>query len=404
MAGKKKSKNSTRNNIKKKSGGASASSGQTSSAHGQTLQQDASPLFHKIPQEIRDKIYDQVFAYTRLSHGEKPLGRINSVKVKPAPHSLALLRTCHRIKDEIGDRWLRQVLFHFEDPLDMLDKLTALPHRVISQLRHVRVRAQSILLTWPDDDDDVHYTLHYGLKLTPGLKLDVLTVMGYMPGADVQYNTLNRLIRDSDGWKELRFLSSSSKLLGYEYKDYRFRGVTRDMRDLYLRKPQPADWQSVLNLRDGVETLPSVAIYRSKTPGGRSSSKSSLMANPANWEPFQQKDIIGNGRYGTVEDPNIMSTPDERDKEVLVIARRGKGVDYQEKENSRYIEGDIRREAPGKRWKEIRKMCIDDLDDMYADEDDWPFSDEEDPEPTIPDSYAHVDDYEWTALDFDDMA
>ncbi|KAK4209744.1 hypothetical protein QBC37DRAFT_449742 [Rhypophila decipiens] len=362
----------------------------------QALQQGASPLFKKLPQEMRDKIYDQVFAYTRLSYGEKSPRRLESVRIKPAPHGLALLRTCHRVKYEIGDRWLRQVLFHFEDPLVMLDKLTALPHRLISQVRHVRMRYGYIFLSSDRPGDEgrwFSYNLLHALKLIPGLKADVLTVMGFMllGGTGSQYDMLNILIRGSDGWKELHFLSCSSHLLGYADK----------WPTGYLREPQPAHWQTILNLRDGADSLPSVTIYRSKTAGGTPSTRASLMTNPSNWEPFQQTDTIGNGTYGTVEDANIMSTPNERDKEVLVIARRGKGVDYQEKKNSRYIEGDIRRNAPGKSWKEIRKMCIDDFHDMYADEDDRSFSDEDDLEPPggIIDSYARVDEYEWTGLD-----
>ncbi|KAM7186034.1 hypothetical protein V8F33_012025 [Rhypophila sp. PSN 637] len=370
----------------------------------QALQQGARPLFKKLPQEMRDKIFDQVFAYTRLSFGEKSPRPLESVKIKPAPHGLALLRTCHRVKYEIGDRWLRQVLFHFEHPLAMLDKLTALPHRLISQVRHVRVRAGDIFL-----DDCLVYDLRYALKLIPGLKADILTVMGFMPGAGAQYNTLNKLIRGSEGWKELHFISCSSQLLGYAN---RYPTIAR-----YRREPEPAHWQSVLNLRDGVDSLPSVAIYRSKTVGGRSSTKASLMTNPSNWEPFQQTDTIGNDRYTAVQDANIVSTPNERDKEVLVIARRGKGVDYEEKENSSFIFGDIRN--LGMSWKEIRKMCriipLDDQyaiadgdgdDDLYVDGDEWAewplIDDEENGVPTIIDSYARVDEYEWTGLD--DMA
>ncbi|KAM7211823.1 hypothetical protein V8F06_012796 [Rhypophila decipiens] len=361
---------------------------------GQALDQGASPLFKKLPQEIRDKIYDQVFAYTRLSYGEKS-HPFQSVKIKPAPHALALLRTCHRVKYEIGNRWLRQVLFHFEDLAAMLDKLTALPHRLISHVRHVRVRADSILISSPrpgDEDDLLHHDLLHALKLIPGLKVDVLTVMG-QPGA--QYDTLNRLIRGSDGWKELHFLSCNSQFLGYKNT---YPTVTA-----YTREPQPAHWQSILNLRDGPDSLPSVAIYRSKTTGSLPSTRPSLMTNPSNWEPFQQTDTIGNGGYGLVEDANISSTSNESNKEVLVIARRGKGVDYEEKENSFYIFGDIRQYAPDMSWKEIRKMCRRFPRGVlygYADLDDLPFiHDEENGLPTIIDSYARVDEYEWTGLD-----
>ncbi|KAL2679301.1 hypothetical protein Neosp_010073 [[Neocosmospora] mangrovei] len=47
----------------------------------------------------------------------------------------------------------------------------------------------------------------------------------------------------------------------------------------------------------------------------------------------------------------------EHGEEMMVVVKRGFGVDYEEKEGSPLLEDDIRRDAPGMTWKEIQ--CID---------------------------------------------
>ncbi|RTE83855.1 hypothetical protein BHE90_001617 [Fusarium euwallaceae] len=53
--------------------------------------------------------------------------------------------------------------------------------------------------------------------------------------------------------------------------------------------------------------------------------------------------------------PNVNFTEKIKDKRgIMVVAKRGVGVDYQEKEGSPLLEKDIRRDAPGMRWQEIQ--------------------------------------------------
>ncbi|KAK4130481.1 hypothetical protein BT67DRAFT_445719 [Trichocladium antarcticum] len=163
--------------------------------------QTGSLLFQKLPQEIRDHIWAQLFYSTRFTCGERPTGRISTVPIKPAPNGLALLRTCRRAQLEIGDSWLRHVLFCFEDIEAMLDKLSALSVDVLSKLRYMRVRGDTLMLSYPDDD--VFYRLVSALKLLPGLQLDQLTVLGGH-GIQVCYDSLGSLIKDGNGWKTLR--------------------------------------------------------------------------------------------------------------------------------------------------------------------------------------------------------
>ncbi|KAK7424067.1 hypothetical protein QQX98_000677 [Neonectria punicea] len=356
-----------------------------------TEPQEASPLF-RIPRELREQIYSQLFSSTRLSHGEKAAGRIGRIRVVPAANSLALLRTCRRVREEIGDSWLGRVLFNFEHPEALLDKFTALPHDTIQRIRQVRVRGDTIMLSYPDDD--VFYRLVSALKLLPGLRLDRLTVLG-LPSAEVRYDTLNRLVLEGGGWKELCYISHDSALLGYAESSNPFSPVQDDR---YLRKPQPLHWQKALEDRDGKSSAPSVTIYRSAKPHTEGS-----IFNPNMRKPYQQtppKDEKERDQYGRVEDAGLMADG-ERHKEIMVIIKRGHNVDYEEKRNSPFIDSDIRMEFPGKTWKEIRTICIDRFFDDSDDESDFSCSDEGDRDPGVEDLYISVDDYTWTPLHLD---
>jgi hypothetical protein len=152
-------------------------------------------LLFQLPQEIRDHIYYQLFVSTRFSFGRHERGgAVPGFTVKPAPNGLALLRACRRAQLEIGDSWLRHVLFCFEDPKSMLDKLSPLPTRTLSMLRRMRTSGDRLMLTLPDDPDDtkVLYRLVAVLKLLPGLRLDQLTVLG-KSWHHVNYDTLGGL-------------------------------------------------------------------------------------------------------------------------------------------------------------------------------------------------------------------
>ena len=143
-----------------------------------SVNQQVHSKFMQLPQEIRDEIYANVFCSTRLAFGERALGRINSRRVVSSARgtALALLRTCRRTQDEIGVSWLPKVLFHFEDPESLLNKLAIIPITTRKQIRHVRVSGNPLMISW--DDDDVYYRTAQALKLLPGLELDTLTILG----------------------------------------------------------------------------------------------------------------------------------------------------------------------------------------------------------------------------------
>lgn len=359
--------------------------------------QKRSALF-QIPQEVRNKIYRHLFSDTRISLGERAVSRIGCLRIVPAPNALSLLSTCRRSRDEIGRTWLHQVLFSFEDVQTMMDKLTALPNGTLSQIRHLRIRGETLMLSY--DDDDVHYRLVHALKLLPGLQLDSLTVLNLYGGA-VSYDVLNTLIKYGQGWKELRYISHSSQLLGYTQELDMF--YDKQFDEQYQRKPQPANWASIMNSRDGLASRPSVTVYRSTLAG-----KTCSVINRKTRLHFEQElpSPGDEALFGTREDPFLMS-PDEKSKELMVVVRRGQGVDYQEKRQSPCLPmiGDIRQDCPGMTWAEIKKKHID----VYDDDDE--FSDEEFTDyfpkrgdPKKVDVYRHAEEYEWTPLNFNPHA
>ncbi|KAF8156207.1 hypothetical protein K438DRAFT_1910118 [Mycena galopus ATCC 62051] len=338
-------------------------------------------LFLQLPLATRIDIYAHLFFSTRLVWGEQfGIGK----PFASAPKALALFRACCQIHVEIDITWLQQVLFSFESPEAMLNKLANIPLATRALIRHSRVSGESLILSWMEGD--VFYRTAQVVKLLPGLALDCLTVLGPW-FRDVRYQSLDMLVSHGTGWKELRFLSRDSTFLAYKH-DAKLAALTPgDNR--YLRVPQPAGWQRALEKRDGASTSPSVTIYRAT-----SREPCSVLLLPTIRAAFTQMLPAGKGptTFGKEEDATLMA-PGERDKEVLVVVARGRGVDYVEREKSPYLkDGHIREDNPGKTWRQIKA----EQDKLFHNADDDFFSDSEDEEDShTVEQYTHVDEYVW---------
>jgi hypothetical protein len=201
-----------------------------------------SPLL-ELPRELRDNVYFFLFSSTRLTYGKT---------VKPARHALSMLLTCRQIYDEAAPLWLGQVRFNFESAEAMLDKLSLRTPALLAQLRHLRVRGDTLMLSFYSDN--IYYRLPWAMKLLPNLHLTQLVVLAsvYPPG---NYDTLTQLIRHGSGWKQLLFIAPNSDFLT-------FRANERVTVDTYWRQPQPSAWNNELLLRDGAQSGSSVQLYR----------------------------------------------------------------------------------------------------------------------------------------------
>ncbi|PKK55180.1 hypothetical protein CI102_10, partial [Trichoderma harzianum] len=303
-------------------------------------------LLMRLPQELRLMIYAFLFSSTRFTSGPRCGWDMVIHDFIPAPHGLAILISCRQAYVEIGRSWIGQVLFCFETVKAMVDKLADIPLETRSMIRHIRVSGHPMRMEI--GDELAQWDTYQVLKLLPGLKLDRLTVCG---DAEVQcsYDALNRLVKYSDGWKELHYISHSSGFLGYKVawldENDELTGENR-----FLREPQPGGWQRTLEGRDGSKSGASVTIYRSDIAYQYGSGP--YISNKGTWTEFTQalapdQDIE---EYQDAEDPRLMANG-EIEKEMLVVVKRGRAVDYEEKQGSPYVEeGDIRAEFPGKTW------------------------------------------------------
>ncbi len=333
----------------------------------------------QIPRELRDQIYVCLFTSSRITFGDRSISQIRIKKMKPAPNGPAILRTCRQINQEARYFWLGHVLFNFENPSDLLNKLSSLPPTTLSQIRHVRTSGCPLMLQLIGNDDDVHYRLVWALKLLPGLRLDRLTVLATSDG-ETAYDTLNGLIKYGNGWKELRFITPDSTILHLTKVDV--------MPYLDWGKPQPGTWKDVLRQRDGAKSGVSITIYRSS----QSNAPGTVM-NPYTHQIFN---VIFPQECGTLVEANkaiLELREKEKRKEMLFIVKRGRAADIAEQDGPPYtLENDIRQWAHGMTWEEIRRQCFDCLMNDDMDEDD--VSSIMNNEVGV-DKYRAVDEYEW---------
>ncbi|KAH7120568.1 hypothetical protein EDB81DRAFT_631449, partial [Dactylonectria macrodidyma] len=221
--------------------------------------QGKSPLFACLPPEIRREIFSLVFYNTRVTYGSVYRNGTWSTNIKPAPNSLALLRTCRRAKEEVGDSWLGKILFSFRNPETMLDKLTPLPRETRAKIRYLHVFDETIRLNL--QRGVFLFELHLAFRMLPGLRLDILTIQGDGKNHFV-YDAVTNAVWLSSGWKELRYITRTSGVLGFKKVDYPFvHGQNAKFK--YWRQPQPAYWKHFMKKRDGAASEPSIAIYRS---------------------------------------------------------------------------------------------------------------------------------------------
>jgi hypothetical protein len=293
------------------------------------ISQDSCMLL-QLPGETRNLIYSHLFTSTRLTFGERNISRSIAKLMKPAPNSLAILRTCHLIKQEAGDLWLGQVLFNFEHAEDMLDKLSALPLTTLSQIRHIRVGGHTMML--PSlGNDNVFQSFVWAPKLLPGLCLDTLSVLGPSTGSRA-YETLDELVKYGNGWKELHYITRDSAMLGLKMLNKRLNKTV---------EPQPSTWHDVLIQRDGLDSGASVTIHqstKSDVPG--------TVVKRETRQLFEQKP----------------PSPEDLGKELLVIVKRGHQAHILEQDGPP-------KWTQGLTWAEIRDApdFIEEDEDVAAD-------------------------------------
>lgn len=267
----------------------------------------------------------------------------------------------------------------------MTRKLSALPTATLSKIRHLRVREENVYLDF-DIQTYIADVAHL-LKLLPGLQLDTLAVLA-SPDCEpsVHYRALNALIHYSDGWKELRFIYRCSTLFGYSH-DYDIY-ASASYNEQSQRKPQPTHWMSVMRHRDGIDSHPSVTIYRSTIPdtvGSVMDVKTRVLFEQQ--QPLEETEAEN---FAAEEYAPIMSDG-EKEKELMVVVKRGKGVDYREKQESPYLPDYDLRQASDGMTRMVIKEALYGVDEVPLDERRFLRGGGI----KAVDTYLHVDDYDW---------
>ncbi|KAH6709441.1 hypothetical protein BKA61DRAFT_579501 [Leptodontidium sp. MPI-SDFR-AT-0119] len=302
-------------------------------------------LLLRLPVEIRLKIYHDVFSSVSLTFME-PNSPAPETDLSQTPNALSLLLACQQIHSETKHVWLNRVSFEFHNLEIMMNTFSKLPDSILSQIRHVLLAKASILIL-PTSDLPYGrlFTLASIFKLLPTMSLDVLTAIGMSDGED-SYLTLNDLVKYGTGWKELRFATAQSSMLGFENGE--------QSQSWVQRMPQPGAWKEEILCRDGVETGPSVEIYRSTEANGGIAA----VLGTATRRTFEQAEPYDVTLFGKEEDSQLMAEG-EKEKGLLVVVRRGKGVNFAQDGGAPYESHDVRSIPGGVTWSDLKDKCID---------------------------------------------
>ncbi|KAF2854968.1 hypothetical protein T440DRAFT_514025 [Plenodomus tracheiphilus IPT5] len=312
-----------------------------------------------LPRELRDEIWTYFFNSTRLSFGLRYSPRHGERFMRPAPHSLALLRVCHQIHAETQDIWLQRVLFNFEDPQTMLNKLSEIPDSTVSKIRHVRL-VGSPMMRYLKGFDDLMYRQDSVFHLVPALRLDCLTIIAVAPAAP-EYDAVTNLINRGNGWKELRYITRSSRMLGFSPSRSHGSRETGDIR----RQPQPKFWNKKLSNRDGEGSGALIEVFRTLEEDDPES-----VLCPWRRESFEQNPAEdGLKDFGLVDDEELTRGAGAR-KALLVSVKRGDGVDFTQRSPGYGKERDMKARFNKRSWRTRKKVIIWTPLDKEKDDDD----------------------------------
>lgn len=312
-----------------------------------------------LPRELRDEIWVYFFDSTRLSFGLRYTPRHGERFIRPAPHSLALLQVCRRIHAETREIWAQRVLFNFEDPQTMLNKLSEMPDSTVSKIRHLRL-VGSPMMRYLKGFDDLMYRQDSVFHLVPTLRLDCLTIVAIAPPASA-YDAITNLISRSNGWKELRFITLSSRMLGFSPSRCLGARDTGNIR----RQPQPKSWNKELSSRDGEDSGALVKVYRTL----EEDDPESVFCHSRR-ETFEQNPAENElEHFGLVDDVETTKGAGAR-KAIMVVVKRGNGANIAQRSLGFGKERDMKFRFSKRSWRTRKKVIMWMPLDKEKDDDD----------------------------------
>ncbi|KAF1998298.1 hypothetical protein P154DRAFT_262191 [Amniculicola lignicola CBS 123094] len=286
------------------------------------------PAFLTLPLELREMIYEQLFASYMVFHG---FGT-SFLPSSPMTNRLAILQTCSQIKNEAWRFLPQNITFHFRGTEAMLETLMSVDQAVVTRIRYVTVKGFPFpLYAQGRPQYYTSYYFHNALSLLPGLMLEELVVedcyhgFGLVDGWRdvVTYFDIEGVLK-SDAWKTFVYVSPNTEFItsGYDHRKQRL--------------AQPENWDYMLKDRDGEESGAEVKMFI--TPylkGGAVTNVREEKQETIPWKAIPGHEVVEDWRLGTPEQ--------ELKGEVKIVARRGKKV------------GVVQKGLKEKRtWKEIK--------------------------------------------------
>lgn len=166
--------------------------------------------------------------------------------------------------------------------------------------------------------DELYHELVWALKLLPDLRLDTLTIDASYNGSRA-YNTVDNFVRYGSGSKKLCYISRDSIMLS-------FSKATTYQDGTICLQPQPGSWKGILLSLDGIDFQADVTMSQ------RAEDRvTGAMFGERNGTPLIQvvPFLETLGTFGLEVDSQIMSES-HKEKELLVIVRRGNATDIKD--------------------------------------------------------------------------
>lgn len=316
-----------------------------------------------LPPEVRLQIYKHIFQSTTLTYRST----IDPEETEP-PHPprqrniLGILLTSRKIFQEAHPAWLQHTTFYFPNTSCFIFFLARLPPQILPRIRHITVKAFPVPLDYPPGSAvTIVHNITSLLPLFPGLQLDLLTVLDCFHDPDVNdgwgdsgtYSLADDLV-ESDGWRELHFHSPTTEFLNYDPPQTSTAGgtVQRGESD---RWPQPFGWEKALCARDGLDSGASVKIYRGKQARDHGEDGVDCALLQSTGDEFSQTPLPEGATEGLYQDEALKSE-EEIAKEILVVIKRGRGVDYAQ--DGRNLARDLKLLKERLTWVEIREQGL----------------------------------------------
>ncbi len=325
--------------------------------------------FLLLPGEIRLQIYIHLFSSTTL-HFTAP---VFGPQLPQLPsYALAILLTCRTIYAESHTLWSSLCTLRFTNTGRFLDVLTPLPPAKVSLFRRIIVeKAHPLCLLMPGGGRFNPWPFHEALALLPGLQLEQLIVGDCWHDPELEgepswqefgggwnadrttYKLVERLLKKSSGWRELRVFSPTSGMFCWMSSDNGLNG------DRNMRWLQPAQWRRILQERDGKDLGQDVHIYRGNPHNGANFESVATwyglgVSTPwTSWE--QTQPTPGTGAEDMQGNVESSKRPNQR-KPNVVVARRHESVSCMQDSSS--LDPGLARRMHNQSWQQIKELGI----------------------------------------------